>query len=718
MKRDHTTRNSEHGFALVGVMLLTMTLAGLAALVMLRVQSDFRATEQYTNIIKAEEAADAGLEYAIGQSYGLYASRLRGGQVGSLADIKDFLGGIVSDGATVDLLKRATPLDNGAEVLSLTITRADSGPQIVLTIRSVGSAGGRERTAVQRIELTGDLFQGFDYAVLTEETRCILCHAEIDNVFRNENTDSDLFGSFERVKMGALGDLSVRANQTQSNIAGTVHARGEVDGDWWRKFYDIDNDEENPLANSTFKAYEFDKTKSLIEDETGSMIPVALNVPTVTDLIDADSESAEPNLRINYGVDESMDDGELPEAIPPIIPDTNNNRQVDPEEWKEEMSQLERGSIRGGTAYGLPEGKVYDSRSLPESSNEAIKYLASTGHYDGNVILLGTDRNPIEIDGTVAVNGDVLIKGAIKGTGSIISKGNIYFAGDTTYADGKEYGVAEDGTKNAVSYAAAGNILVGDYLTPMYTQYDRLTHTSDKAYGYFMVDDSTKGIPSYVSNEAIDSGPALDKGHYTSNTGSAMMNFNKREYEAAQQDPSYQPRYYKMNDDAPVYRLDPSAYGDYAKAIEYTTSYASTLVAEIGEKELDKATVLTMSPDQGWIPDLLLKLLWQKDDLSRPENGDEQFRIDGMLYTNNALMAHMRSYTRHHSRTNGAIRIRGSVLASDLGMMAAGDYSKNNYRGTKIYYDDRVRNLLDVADAASLEMVRSIRLFEMPGQTL
>jgi hypothetical protein len=53
----------------------------------------------------------------------------------------------------------------------------------------------------------------------------------------------------------------------------------------------------------------------------------------------------------------------------------------------------------------------------------------------GNLVLVGTATNPIEINGTVVIRGDVIITGVVTGQGVIYAGGNVYVADDITYAN-------------------------------------------------------------------------------------------------------------------------------------------------------------------------------------------------------------------------------------------------------------------------------------------
>jgi hypothetical protein len=93
---------------------------------------------------------------------------------------------------------------------------------------------------------------------------------------------------------------------------------------------------------------------------------------------------------------------------------------------------------------------------------------------DGNLILIGTYDNPINLDGDIFVKGDVVIKGYVQGRGGIYAGRNVYVAGDVIYKDlpanwplkddaQAVSAVANNPTATELRLAARSNIVVGDW---------------------------------------------------------------------------------------------------------------------------------------------------------------------------------------------------------------------------------------------------------------
>ncbi|MBL7071057.1 MAG: hypothetical protein ISS26_02650 [Candidatus Omnitrophica bacterium] len=94
----------------------------------------------------------------------------------------------------------------------------------------------------------------------------------------------------------------------------------------------------------------------------------------------------------------------------------------------------------------------------------------------GNIVLIGTPDQPIEINGPVVVRGDVVIRGNVTGQGTIYAGRNLYVAGNIEYDDPPNTSrpssddietinqwVDDNAGKDIVGFAASENIVMGDY---------------------------------------------------------------------------------------------------------------------------------------------------------------------------------------------------------------------------------------------------------------
>ena len=118
----------------------------------------------------------------------------------------------------------------------------------------------------------------------------------------------------------------------------------------------------------------------------------------------------------------------------------------------------------------------------------------------GALVLVGTDTNPIVVNGPVIVPNDVIIKGTVTGQGTIYSGRNIHIVGDIKYKNppswsGKSTQSASNADKDMLGLMAKGNIVLGDakdatmneistYLTKQPYVQKYKCDTSDAAIGY------------------------------------------------------------------------------------------------------------------------------------------------------------------------------------------------------------------------------------------
>jgi len=186
-------------------------------------------------------------------------------------------------------------------------------------------------------------------------------------------------------------------------------------------------------------------------------------------------------------------------------------------------------------------------RSLAASENGTIKQSGATlvnNELVGNIVLIGTDADPIEVDGPVVITGDVLIKGKITGQGTIYSGRNTHILGDIKYVDPPAWPKPDtdptatditNETKDFLGLAAKGNIVVGDYTKPdwIVALDSYLEPPFTQAYE---VDPTDAGI-GYVSY--YDDGDPYFDGDYTANDGGTKSDASARKYYESSYDDAY-----------------------------------------------------------------------------------------------------------------------------------------------------------------------------------
>lgn len=664
--------NNERGSALI-VAISVLLMASLVAIQMYSVSSDdMEISFNNQDATRALYAAESGVAIARTELWTKYlewtstSPPKKAGKVGSRKTYTTFLDRIsLPDSGSLQLAHNIE-LSAQDRIDSVTVDRDDIGNAVYLTVNSYGASsehGSQTITTVLKIE--GEAFKGFEFAILAKNINCIMCHATIDNVERVFNTDPTKLGTFDRVKVASLESMLLRTDKAESKIAGSLYTRGIVTDKAGNPITDL-----SP-GGMGLNGYDFSSVDGKISEPLAT---VALTNATGYPLPEYG------NLYMDYPINPAdQTSGDLPSTFPPPFADDNGNKLVDDAEYARVALEA-TGSISGGVIYGVPKGSSFIGSSLPGSGN-----LASiTGEYSGNLILIGTDAKPIIINSDIAVDGDVIIQGKIEGTGQILARGNVYVTSDLTYNDGakagdRTFGVSQSNKQNAISIAAGKNIIVGDYLTP-------------------------KG-GDILDNTSIDPGN-LSGGENFSFAMSEITLFNRGEWQKTQPllndasgtpqanptyDASYEPRYYTMNPGDPVYIFNKQdVYFDAAsktwKGKEHTNKYDMNVLTKIdfGDPALSSASIVSLSSTDNWISATQLKDFWIADETARA-SGDE-FNVDGLLYTNNSIFA----MARTSSNTLGDLTINGSLVASDIGVLAGNSLNLN--------YDARLKSFMKIND--------------------
>lgn len=654
------------------------------------------------------------------------------------------------------------------------------------TSRGAGLVNPILNKALQQVwTVEPEEFEGFDFGLLANNVNCIFCHTQVDSVERYFNDDPANYGSYDRVKVGTLESLMLRHNMdgnfgalndydADSVVAGTVYSRGKAE---YHNGVEIDPGDWSSLSLQT---YDFDADGNIVEDPTWGSLTVGDLVPAGT------PPDPLENLYLDYpSTYDQMVDGPLPTFFPPPIPDNGGidlvtgdpsptgagNKLVDPEEFAA-VAEYAEGAITAGIITTVPKGFVIANTTDYSNALFVGNQVSVAEDIDANLILTGTELNPITIDGTVAVNGDVLINGYVKGEGTIVASGNIYIPTDLQYLDGQEYlpgdvdgaptgprtfGVAQDGTKNALGLASGGNVLIGDYTKPGAVQefggyvippkynYVSGSPTVDPAeddgfitaeWNFSLAEASLfnraewaktqKTLPGPGENDLPDPNPLTPWNEDWTVVNPAYVDGSTN---PGQPGPAYVPRYYQFgpDDPIPIYNkgdlyfdgtteswkgdtevplgwnlalldvMDPTDPSD--PYLSYTSSDGAAPV------------VATLTPTDGWITDLMYKVSLEYFEDVRPWYTPMQ--IDGLIYTNNAIF----SLVHRFSPMLGSMTVNGSLVAADLGMLVPAYYSPGGATnppgspfttGLQLNYDERVKDMLNVTNPYQVQIKRTL----------
>lgn len=796
-------RADRRGIALVPVMLVVSGLAIFMMAMMTGVLSGNRSTVQQRDEYQLSSSVESVATLAVESIWSDYLES-QGGFAGTPRSFRDFLDGLGIQntydpaqpptapphvGEGVDWLAATRLAGNGDEfqgvgVEAVEVVRRDVLPdstQLFLTVIALSDQGGAANAsamnrAVQVVyTVEPDRFEGFDYAMLSNNVNCIFCHTQVSSVEQYFGSDPDGSG-YERVKVGTLESLMIRHNMdgltssvndsdSDSFVAGTVYTRGSV------VLHDGTPVSPTDWASLTFQGYEFEVLPDVNGIETGYLVEDAWGNLTNGPFSPAGSPP-DPfeNFYANYPDDPLlMVDGNLPTSFPAPIPDNGGidpatglpnlaavgNRLVDDAEFYDlatsalgNVSVTRPGGVGGAINVSAPD-ETFDD--IAEYANALfIGNTYSTGNVTGNVVLRGTAADPIVLNGTVAVDGDLIINGYVKGEGTLIVRGNIYVPTDLQYLDGREYlpgdpvgsptgprtfGLAQDGTPNALGLTAGGNVIVGYYLRPSSLKFD----------GSYSVPSPTE----IISGNPDSGDPDVDLWSFSL---AEMSLFNRGEWAKTQQflpadlteaagPPSgwtapnagyvadYVPRYYRHGEDTviPIYNKEvwfDASTSTWHGVEEVPVGWDPNLLTYVDPGDTSdpyfynpdgsaKAVSYALKPKGEWVPDDFYKLSVNLFQATRPLG--KALNIDGLLYTNNAIFSIVQRATTFYGR----MVLNGAVVAADLGMLAPGFEDPWNVTGTntplsdfatglQLNYDQRVKDLLNVRNPFQVQLKRTL----------
>ena len=101
--------------------------------------------------------------------------------------------------------------------------------------------------------------------------------------------------------------------------------------------------------------------------------------------------------------------------------------------------------------------------------------------------------------------------------------------------------------------------------------------------------------------------------------------------------------------------------------------------------------------------------MWWDDEQSRT-TANSIYKIDALLYCNNAIFCITRSKIRHGSNTEGKMRVRGAIICPDIGVLSAGNAGTVSGGNTSflLQYDKRVRDFWSPQDRSQVTFRRQV----------
>jgi hypothetical protein len=524
-----------------------------------------------------------------------------------------------------------------------------------------------EQAAIGTIfEVGGKPYAGFGYGLLTSNVECMMCHVNFNNAALQFNKNPANYGTIPNVKVGITNQFVARSDAT-ALLGGQIFTRGPVMDE---------NGNSLTTLPSGITTLEMNNNLDIYQSSTGA-------TTTLGGLTAAPGGSSPPPnyyFYENYPTDPSQQTaGQLPTSFPSPF------NGSDYASW---ASSAATGTLSGGMINQFT-GTTYGSTSLPTTGNTASVSGYTTGTTAN--FLVGTQANPIVINGTVGLSGDVVISGYIKGSGEIAAQGNLYVMGDLVYADGTDgsgnrtFGTAADGTTNAVAFTAGGNILVQNFVE------SGSGGTMGPSSGTLLNNE----IGTYNRTQYQYTQPTLPN-----KSGTQIANSTYQ--------PGYTPRYYTMNPGDPVYVEAPvSGQSTLTSSSIYWNSSQNVWAGSTGAPHTladdnnlgtspSGATVLSLVPS--WISADNLNSMYHNQESARlTANGGaaKPFEVDGLLYSSNLIFALARNDGGIKS-SGGNMNIYGSIVAADTGMLAGGS------PGINLNFDARTAAYIHIVDTSQV----------------
>jgi Tfp pilus assembly protein PilV len=178
-------------------------------------------------------------------------------------------------------------------------------------------------------------------------------------------------------------------------------------------------------------------------------------------------------------------------------------------------------------------------RSLAETRNGTISQGGTTlvdNVHEGNIALIGTEDNPIEVTGPVVVTGDVVIKGVVTGQGTIYSGRNTHIVGDVTLENPPSWPKpdsdpdstdATNSTRDFLGLATKGNVIIGDYTQTSWLSTVRGYIRPPFTQGYTV--DATDTVNGYDSDNNPSNGYWFN-GDYSAYDGGTKVDGSQRRF--------------------------------------------------------------------------------------------------------------------------------------------------------------------------------------------
>jgi len=239
------SRVHERGSAMfVAILLVTVGILTLMA-VSEMAGNNFRRTDEYLAREQAFYAATGGTDYVISDIWGSYMAKR--GVIGDDYSFRDFLNTVREFNGNGTRLLNNNTIEindfNGRQLGNAAITRVRVGRNDYPDPKGGSTVFTNLLVEVEATTDQGEVvwasrvlgaqshrpFAGLDYAVLTKNITCSLCHMRVQSIDKALNANAAQYGKFNKIRVGTTELLAMRPGSAETTIEGALYHRGRIE---------------------------------------------------------------------------------------------------------------------------------------------------------------------------------------------------------------------------------------------------------------------------------------------------------------------------------------------------------------------------------------------------------------------------------------------------------------------------------------------------------
>lgn len=294
------SRKSERGSALFVAVLLVVV--GFLTLMFVSelASNNFKRTDDYLGREQAFYAATGGSDFVVSDIWGKFLHERAVVQADEFYSFRNFLANKITfntEGGTATLANQTT-LDitnyNGTRLGNATISRVrltrrdyndPAGSTTLFTdlqieTEAVTDAGARVWASRVVGTKSHQPFTGLDFAVLTKNITCSLCHMHVQSLDKVLNTNASNFGKYSKIRVGTTELLAMRPGSANTLLEGALYHRGRIEEEFSGNAISY-----GTVTSSTVKTTSQDNEKGTVKQNltNGAVEVISLNSTGVAD---------------------------------------------------------------------------------------------------------------------------------------------------------------------------------------------------------------------------------------------------------------------------------------------------------------------------------------------------------------------------------------------------------------------------------------------------